>query len=172
MLKRAYGFTDASRGFYLELSKTLIALGCVQSKFDPAVCLYYGKKGALEGLTLTHVDDLLHGSGSNEFYENVMESLKEKFQFGVEEQDEFRYVGMHVKQLKDSIVINQDDYIASMDLPSPMNGVDEQILDEDGQSEFRSLLGRIGWLGSHSRPDLVFDHISLSTKLGKATVED
>ncbi len=45
-------------------------------------------------------------------------------------------------------------------------------MDEDGQSEFRSLLGRIGWLGNHSRPDLVFDHISLSTKLGKATHGD
>ena len=172
MVKRAYGFTDASRGFYLELSKRLIELGCVQSKFDPAVYFYYGKDNTLEGLVLTHVDDLLHGSGSASFCKVVMKPLKDKFQFGVEEQDEFRYVGMHVKQVQEAIMINQDDYIASMDMPFPKNGSDEEMLDDHGQSEFRSLLGRVGWLGSHSRPDLVFDHISLSTKLGKATVGD
>ena len=37
MVKRAYGFVDASRGFYLELEKTLIELGCVVSKYDPAM---------------------------------------------------------------------------------------------------------------------------------------
>ena len=172
MIKRAYGFTDASRGFYLELSKRLIELGCVQSKFDPAVYLYYSKDSVLQGLVLTHVDDLLHGSGSASFWRDIMKPLKEKFQFGVEEQDEFRYVGMHVKQLEEAIMINQDEYIASMEMPFPRDGSDEEVLDDHGQSEFRSLLGRVGWLGSHSRPDLVFDHISLSTKLGKATVSD
>ena len=91
ILKRAYGFTDASRFFYLELSSTLIDLGCIQSKFDPAVYLYYGNNGSLEGIVLTHVEDLLHGSGSSEFYKNVMEPLKKKFQFGLEEKSEFRY---------------------------------------------------------------------------------
>ena len=43
MKKCAYGFTDASHGFYLELSKTILALKCVQSKLDPAVYLYYEK---------------------------------------------------------------------------------------------------------------------------------
>ncbi len=41
MIKRAYGFTDASRGFYLELSKTIVdELNCVHSRFDPAVYFY------------------------------------------------------------------------------------------------------------------------------------
>ena len=172
MLKRAYGLTDASSFFYLELLSTLNDLRCIQSKFDPAVYLYYGNNGSLDGIILSHVDDLLHGSGSCEFYKNVMEPLKKKFQFGLEEKSEFRYVGMHVKQLKDSIVINQDHYVASMDVPSPRKEKEDEIMDEDGQSDFRSLLGRIGWLGNHSRPDLVFDHISLSTRLGKATGGD
>ena len=142
----------------------------MQSKFGPAVYFYYGTNQILQGLVLTHVDDLLHGSGSVSFCEDVMKPLKDKFKFGVEEQDEFRYVGMYVKQMEDAIMINQDEYIASMDIPCPSNGSDEEVLDDHGQSEFRSLLGRVGWLGSHSRPDLVYDHISLSTKLGKATV--
>ena len=172
MRKRAYGLTDASRGFYLELRKTLVELGCKQSKYDPAMYLYSDQDGHLEGLILTHVDDLLHGSGGNNFYKNVMKPLKEKFKFGSEEKSEFRYVGMQVKQSKDFISVNQDHYIMSMDIPSFKKGNKNDIMDDDGQSDYRSMLGRIGWLGNHSRPDLVFDHISLSTRLGKATVGD
>lgn len=105
----------------------------------------------------------MHASGTSKFYTEVVEELKKKFQFGVESKSEFRYVGMNVKQFKDAIYVNQDHYIASMDLPSPRKEEKEEIIDEEGQSDFRSLLGRIGWLGNHSRPDLVFDHISLST---------
>ena len=46
MVKRtAYGFTDASRGFYLELSKTLVSLGCKQSKLDRALYMWYSDDG-------------------------------------------------------------------------------------------------------------------------------
>ena len=174
MIKRVYGFTDASRGFYLELSKTIIELNCVRSKFDPALYLYIDYDNhILAGIIMTHVDDLLHGSGNEKFYKDVMDPLKEKFEFGSEEKDEFRYIGMHVKQFRNHIEIDQDHYFASMDIPhDPQIENEDLTMDEDGQSEFRSLLGRIGWLGNHSRPDLVFDHISLSTKLGKATYGD
>lgn len=53
MVKRAYGFVDASQGFYLELEKTLTELGCVVSKYDPAMYMYYGRNGKLDGLLLT-----------------------------------------------------------------------------------------------------------------------
>ena len=170
--KRAYGFTDAARGFYLELSRTLLDLNCVQSKFDPAVYIFYDEGGVLAGLILTHVDDLLHGSGNERFNAKVMKPLKQKFQFGSEEKDDFRYIGMHIKQYGDYIEIDQDHYFASIDIPPAKSGKEDDVMCEDDQTEFRSILGRIGWLGNHSRPDLVFDHITLSTKLGKATHGD
>ena len=172
MRKRAYGLTDASRGFYLELCNTLLNLGCKQSKYDPAMYLYFSVDGSLEGMVLTHVDDLLHGSGTDHFNKKVMIPLKKKFTFGSEEKCEFRYVGMQVKQTNDFISINQDHYVLSMELPLMPEGDSEDLLDDDGQTDFRSLLGRLGWLGNHSRPDLVFDHIALSTKIGKATLGD
>ena len=75
MIKRAYGFNDASRGFYLELSKTLKELGCKQSKLDPALYMWFDKDGKLAGLALTHVDDILHGSGTSDFESQVFEPL-------------------------------------------------------------------------------------------------
>ena len=135
MLKRTYGFTDASRGFYLELSKALKDLGCIQSTLDPAVFLYFGKGKSLEGVTLTHVDDLLHGSGTDIFYRNVMKPLKEIFKFGTEEVQEFRYVGTKIRQIKNAIVVDQDHYIRAMEFPDHDEQGGSKLLDGDRQSE-------------------------------------
>ena len=115
--------------------------------------------GNLGGMVLTHVDDLLHGSGNSQFYKNVMITLKDKFKFGSEEKSEFRYVGMQVKQSNKFISVNQDHYITSMELPTVQEGRDEDLLDEDGQSDFRSLLGRLGWLGNQTTLLLSLIHI-------------
>ena len=68
MKKPAYGLTDASRKFYLEFCAALKELGCTPSKYDPAMYLYYDENHILQGLALTHVDDIMHGSGSEIFY--------------------------------------------------------------------------------------------------------
>lgn len=52
-MKRAYGFVDVSQGFDLELEKTFTELGCVVSKYDPAMYMYYGRNGKFDGLLLT-----------------------------------------------------------------------------------------------------------------------
>ena len=66
---------------------------------------------------------------------------------------------MLIKQFKNHIEIDQDHYFAAMDIPcDPQIENEDLTMDEDGQSEFRSLLGRIGWLGNHSSPDR--SHIS------------
>ena len=47
-----------------------------------------------------------------------------------------------------------------------------EILDEAGQSLFRKAVGSIGWMSQVTRPDLSWMNVHLSTKSGKATVED
>ena len=117
MVKRAYGFVGASRGFYLELEKLLLELGCVVSIHDPAMYMFYGKDGKLNGMVLTHVDDMLHGSGGTEFENKVMKPLKERFTFGEEEESNFKYVGLQVFTRGDAIVVNQDNYVDSLQTP-------------------------------------------------------
>ena len=175
MIKRAYGFVDASRGFFLELEETLQQLGCKVSYYDPAMYLYYDKEGDLKGMILTHVDDLLHGSGDDEFEEKVMKPFKIKFLFGSEEESEFLYVGMQVKQDEKSITVNLDHYVENIEFPR-LDAIDElqgdQLVDVDSQCDFRSMIGKLGWLAKNARPDLGFDSLMLSTKVGKATAND
>ena len=66
-------------------------------------------------MILTHVDDLLHGSGDQEFEEQVLKPLKEKFLFGSEEESAFLYVGMQVKQDRESIIVNLDQYVGNIE---------------------------------------------------------
>ena len=77
-----------------------------------------------------------------------------------------RHAGQTIEQLHTS------ESRSLFELPSPRKEKDQELLDEEGQKEYRNFLGPIGWLGNHSRPDLVYDHIAFSTKLGKATGAD
>ena len=174
MLKRAYGFVDASRGFYLEVEQTLVNLGCQVSRLDPAVFIYFNPEdNSLSGLMLTHVDDFIHGSGDQVFQRNVMIPLKERFKFGSEGDEDFLYVGLHVVQSDGQVVVDQNQYVDDLELPSSSTaGSQDALLDEEGQADFRSVVGRIGWVANSTRPDLSYDHLVLSMKLGKATGRD
>ena len=55
--KRMYGLVDASRGFWLELDKYLLSVGCQRSIFDKALYFFYLAE-QLSGIIEAHVDDL------------------------------------------------------------------------------------------------------------------
>ena len=48
--KRTYGLVDASRGFWLELDKYLLSVGCQRSIFDKALYFFY-LDGQLSGIS-------------------------------------------------------------------------------------------------------------------------
>ena len=146
MLKRAYGFMDASRGFYLALKETLEALGWKVSQYDQALFIYRNEAGGVEGLILSHVDDLLYGSGSSKFEKDIMKPLEAKFKFGSQEENCFSYVGLQVRQTNLGITATQDQYVETLEIPE----LDEVEVNEDGFANeedkdiFHSLVGKIG----------------------------
>ena len=178
-LKRTvYGVKDASRGFYLNFSGKLLDFGCEKSLLDPAMFLYF-KKGATRddhtkkplGMAVTHVDDVLH-SGNKDFDDKIMNPLKEAFKFGTEEETDFRYVGLNMKQMNKAILVDQNHYVASLEEPR-LDDLEDlkncDVLNDDGQTEFRSAVAKISTIAYTSRPDLCFEVKALSTKYGKAT---
>ena len=174
MLKRAYGFVDASRGFYLELERILVSLGCKVSQYDQAMYVYYNENDQLDGLILTHVDDLLYGFGSDKFIEDVLIPLKEALLFGREAAESFAYVGMYIRQENGAIYADQDQYVDSIEIPEYTydNKTLDNVLGSDSQTDFRALVGKISWVAWASRPDLSYDALVLSTRYGKATHRD
>ena len=179
--KTVYGLVDASRGFYLNFSQNLIDFGCKKSRMDPALFIYFDKDEEDNdevkepcGLAVTHVDDML-SVGQQKFETEVVDKMKTAFKFGSEEEVEFRYVGLHIVQYEEGIVIDTDHYVQAMDLPD-MELVKflkvNEVMCSDGQTEFRSVVGKLASLAHTSRPDICFDVKVLSTKFGKATKKD
>ena len=166
----------------LSFSGTIQELGCEKSLLDPALFIYNkGKEGSGEeeardpiGLAVTHVDNVLH-AGEKEFDDDVMIHLKKTFQFGSEENGEFRYVGLNIIQERGSIQIDQNHFVEAFENPDmEVCAKDDlnEVMDEEGQTEFRSVGGKMAHVGQISRPDLVFEAKALSSKYGKASKKD
>ena len=181
-LKRTvYGMKDASRGFYLNFSQKLQDFGCEKSLLDPAMFLYFDEDVSRSdliknpvGMAVTHVDDVLH-CGRKRFEEKIMNPLKESLKLGTEEEIEFRYICLNMKQVKKAIMVDRNHYISNLDEPHMepwINLKNSDILNDDGQTEFRSAVAKMSMIAYTSRPDLCFEVKSLSTKYGKATKSD
>ena len=106
-LKRClYGLNDAARQFYQSVTECLGNLGCTQSKLDPALFYKTNCHGELIGFLACHVDDFLH-AGTQDFDNNVMRKLYDRFLVGKVEFSDFRYIGFHVFQDNNSIILDQ-----------------------------------------------------------------
>lgn len=183
LTKTVYGLADASRGFYISLSGEIQELGCTKARLDPAMFLLEEEKEPVEelwekkplGLAVSHVDDVLH-AGGQVFNDKIMKPLFKKFKFGSHEDTEFRYVGMNFTQTQDgSISVDQDHYLEALEGPD-MSSVSRltvnEVMDDEGQREFRSAVAKMNSVGYQSRPDICFAAKSLSTQFGKATKGD
>ena len=121
--------------------------GCIKCSLDPAMFFYFSNDvdRKLEGIILTHVDDLMHG-GSMIFQNDVMLAIKSSFTFSEEESERFRYIGMNMIQNSHGIYVNQDHYIQSLELPDMNIAKDllcDDVLCSDEQAEFRSCVAKL-----------------------------
>ena len=177
LLKPVYGLVDAPRGWHLALDAELLKAGCEKCYLDPSMYLKFSVdevKKTIEGMVLTHVDDLLNG-GCKYFENNVMPKVKAAFNFGTDEAETFCYTGMNMTQTEMGIVIDHDHYVQSLELPDmeiAKGQKMEDTLNPDGQTLFRGCVSKILYIGYQSRPDVCFDAKCLSTKFGKAKKGD
>ena len=139
--KLMYGLVDASIGFFLSFSGKMKELGCVPSKVDSAMYIFFDEKNPdmkerePSGIAVTHVDDVIH-AGEDSFDEKVMEPLREVFKFGDEEEQEFRYLGFDFVQYEQGIRVNNDHYVEDMAMPNMdlvKNCKNEDIMDAEGK---------------------------------------
>ena len=178
--KTVYGLVDASRGFYLNFSQNLMDLGCEKMKMDPAMFIYFDEDKNTEevkepvGLAVTHVDDML-SAGENKFEMDVINKMKSAFKFGSEEELDFRYVGLNIVQFKEGIKVDNNHYVQAMELPNMelVKNINlDTVMNNEGQTEFRSVMGKLTALAHTSRPDICFEIKVLASKFGKANKRD
>ena len=172
--KCVYGLADAPRNWYITFSQSLLELGCIVSKYDPGVFLFF-RDNKLHGITACFVDDVIWG-GLEAFRRTVVAKLHEIFQVGSIHKSAFPFLGVALRQNEDmSIIIDQNSYASTLK-PIPVSTARSKERSERISSveekQLRSLIGQLNWLSGISRPEICFDVSVLSSKIRTATVDD
>ena len=169
--KTVYGLCDAARSWYLRVKEELLQSGMVMSKLDQAMFLHF-THGSLSGVVCLHVDDMLW-SGTEDFRENVIVHINEKFQIGSTETGTFKYVGVNIINTESFIGVDQEHYIGTLQEVAICTGRSRNDdLTPDERSEYRSIVGQLNWVATQTRPDILFEVCLLSSRFESARIED
>ena len=112
--KGVFGLSDAPRQWYLRLNRALLEQGWERSPMDYACWLLWSEdKSTLEGVIISHVDDLLLGGGRRA--QALLQDLGQILGFGSVEYDDFTYCGKRIRQHDDgSISISMIEYHSNL----------------------------------------------------------
>ena len=160
-----YGLEDSSRKWYNTLRKALIMLECKVSKLDKALFCYYGSGGKLQGLIVTHVDDLMY-AGCPKFIKEVIQVLTKKFEISRKYIGVFEYLGWSITQREQHVEVSQNMYastIKRVEIDAKRRLQVDETLTPEELKQYQSLLGQLSWLSGQTRPDLKYDTLEHAT---------
>ena len=166
--KGVFGLNDAPRMWYLRLNKALLAQGWERSVMDYACWLLWSEdRTYLEGIVISHVDDLL--LGGSEVAQNKILELGKELGFGSISYDSFNYCGKKIEQLEDGTVkISMNEYhsnLKTVSIPMHRRSQEDSLLTDHERRQLRAVLGSLQWLVAQLRFDMGF---LLSTLQGEA----
>ncbi|CAE7352234.1 RE2 [Symbiodinium sp. CCMP2456] len=167
-----YGTKDAGRAWWKKLYKTLKRHSWLMSRIEAAL-FYLVEGGRLIGVMISHVDDL-YCTGEGERYETTLNELEKELHLKIK-RSEFRFCGKNVKQTNGAIELDQYDAIEGVDYmlfsPARRKEVNAPLTEEE-KSQFRGLIGQMGWITRQSRPDLMVNVSLASQTMGSPKVKD
>ena len=147
--KCVFGLADAARNWFDKVADFFRTHGIKQCRFDKAVFVQQ-EKSEICGIICIHVDDLLFG-GNDSFIGGVMRKFRSTFKIGSSSGRDFVHLGLEFSQHTGGISIGQRSYIEK--LPDKVKLESEKHL--------KGILGKLEWISGHTRPDIVFDLVSL-----------
>ena len=171
--KTVYGLCDASRAWYDRVRDELVKLGVKECPVDKAIFFWYTSAG-LEGIICLYVDDFLY-TGSDRFVECIIKKLMSIFKIGSTGTDNFTYVGYRLNTYNDGITLDQEHYISSLSdvFVSKKRKLEKNSpLSKKELAAFRTLVGQLSWVSTHTRPDIAFEVCELGAKVPFATISD
>ena len=160
--KGVFGLADAPRQWYLRLNRALLESGWQRSFLDYACWMLWSPDGTeLEGVILSHVDDLL--LGGNLRAQQSLLKLEELLGFGSIEYDDFVYCGKRICMREDgSISLSMVEYhqnLAPVTIPVHRRAHPESELSDGEKRQLRAILGSLQWLVAQLRFDMGY-HLS------------
>ena len=171
--KTVYGLCDAARAWYMRVKSVLTELGVQKCPLDNSL-FFWHVNGILEGVICIYVDDFLF-AGTKDFVDKIIMRFMKKFQIGNTGNVNFTYVGLRINSYNDGLTLDQDHYIRSLSSITiskerALNKNDD--LDKKELAAFRTLVGQLSWISTHTRPDIAFETCELGSLFTGAKVSD
>ena len=174
--KCVYGLSDAARMWYNMVKETIAASGIQKCPHDDSL-FYLMKEGKLTGIMAIHVDDFMF-SGNSQFLELLENGIMKQFIVGSWLKENFSFLGLQVQQNPDDKVVylSQHKYILEevhiIQLTQRRKAQKNYALAPDEYKKFKSLIGKVLWLSTQTRPDIAYDVCQLSNHLSDPNVAD
>ena len=171
--KTVYGLSDAARQWYLRVKDELFRLGVHMCALDPALFSWYNDD-VLQGIICLYVDDFLW-VGTEEFKRAVVDKLTDMFVIGSKVSKAFKYIGLNIEAKENFTTVDQIDYLHML---KPMAISRRRIQEKSSElstsekMEYRTAIGQLNWVATHTRPDIAYDVCELSVRCNKANVSD
>ena len=167
ILRNIYGSTTAPRGLWLDLHKTLTALGGQPVPGERCLWIFLSKtvqdgnhpllRGAMGG----HVDDFHRVGDGSTAWQAIKEAINKAYKWGMTKSHNYRHAGTDVTTARDNngymkIVVNQDYYaegLPDLDI-EPEKLRTEELLSKKDVEACRTSLGALQWLAIQSQPHI------------------
>ena len=101
--------------------------------------------------------------------------IKEVFQISKESQNNFTYLGLHIKQTGHDIDIDQEGYISDINpivIEDERNRKGCEAITTSERQQLRAVIGQLNWLSTQTRPDIAYDTCIASVSFKEAKVKD
>ena len=170
--------------FWLALREHLISDGWKESVLEPALFYHRDEEGVLNGILITHVDDL-EGGVRPGLEEKLFQKSSQSLDFATNHRFSFTFRGREIKQSekKDEhgnvcggyIDVCMRNYALSMSkitVSKERRAQPEADLTEEEQRILNSGAGELGWISRQLRSDLAFDNGCVQRCKKKPKVSD
>ena len=168
--KAVYGLKDAARMWFNKVKKTVTELGGCCTSLEPTL-FKFENRGELIGIICSHVDDFCYG-GNERFLREVIGTLKSRLKVGDEETGNFRYIGVKIHEKQKEIILEQGDYVKSIDEVEWAWTKTERVLNKKEMKVYRGIVGQLNWVAQQTRPDISFAVSDLSRHCKNASSRD
>jgi hypothetical protein len=158
--KPIYGTVSALKSWFDRLIEVCRAAGLTTATTNEGLLIMTSGEQVVGVLTL-HVDDAI-GGGTEELH-GVVAKIGETLAVGSHGTSNFRYKGLRVstvikeEQTVFKINVDGNDYLASCRTMNVPLGEDTDFLPPQSMTDYRSVVGTIGYAASEFRPDLAWE---------------
>ena len=174
--RAAYGLVQAPLQWYITIAEFLEELGLQRLRSDPCAWAWRpDPTGPIRGLVSGHVDDFLFGGGEQDKgWQAIVAKIREKFQWGSWEYDEFVQCGVRVRQTPDGFSLSQEAYVESMpEVPLSSSRRKDRSLETTAweKSKLRAVLGALSWHAQQVAPHISAEVSLLLSEVNTSTVQ-